>query len=73
VYDGIYFVDAEIGSRAAVRFFSFGTGRISHVMTLAESPIGDWPGLVISPDGGWLRYSQVDSRSGDIMLVDNFH
>ena len=73
VNDGIYFVDAEIGSRAALRFFSLGTGRISHVMALAESPIAYWPGLAISPDGGWLLYTQVDSRSGDIMLVDNFH
>jgi Tol biopolymer transport system component/DNA-binding winged helix-turn-helix (wHTH) protein len=73
VNDGIYFVDAEISSRAALRFFSFGTGRISHVMALAESPIAYWPGLAISPDGGWLLYTQVDSRSGDIMLVENFH
>ena len=32
-----------------------------------------WPGIAISPDGGWLLYTQVDSHSSDIMLVENFH
>ena len=73
VNDGIYFVDVEISSRAALRFFSFDTGRVSHVIDLEGKPIAYWPGLAISPDGGWLLYTQVDSRSGDIMLVENFH
>jgi hypothetical protein len=38
-----------------------------------SSPIARWPGMAISPDGRWILYTQVDHRSGDIMLVENFH
>jgi hypothetical protein len=72
VNDGIYFVDAEVSPRPALRFFSFGTGRVSHVVDLEEKPIAHWPGMAIAPDGKWLLYTQVDHRSGDLMLVENF-
>ena len=72
VNDGIYFVDTEVSPRPALRFFGFGTGRGSHVMALEEKPIAHAPGMAISPDRGWLLYTQVDYRSIDIMLVDNF-
>jgi hypothetical protein len=73
VKDGVYFVDAEASPRPALRFFDFGTRRVSHVVDLDKKPIEHEPGLAISPDGRWLLYTQVDSRSGDIMLVENFH
>jgi Tol biopolymer transport system component len=72
VKDGIYFVDAEASPRPALRFFDFGSSRVSHVVDLDKKPIEHEPGLAISPDGKWLLYTQMDSRSGDIMLVDNF-
>ena len=73
VNDGIYFVDAEGSSRPALRFFDFGTSRVSHVVDLEGKPIAHEPGLAISPDGKWLLYEQVDYRSVDIMLVESFH
>ena len=73
VKDGIYFVDVEVSPRPAVRFVSFDTGRVSHVMDLEEKPIARWPGMAISPDGSWILYTQADHRSVDIMLVENFH
>jgi Tol biopolymer transport system component/DNA-binding winged helix-turn-helix (wHTH) protein len=73
VNDGIYFVDTEVGSQPALRFFSFGTGRVSDVMTLDGKPIAHETGMAISPDGRWLLYEQADYRSVDIMLVENFH
>ena len=45
--------------------------RMSCTWTRSRSRIA--PGIAISPDGGWLLYTQVDSRSSDIMLVENFH
>jgi Tol biopolymer transport system component/DNA-binding winged helix-turn-helix (wHTH) protein len=73
VNDGIYFVDDKVSPRPALKFFAFGTGRVSQVMSLEEKPIPFWPGLAISPDGKWLLYTQFDSSSGDLMLVENFH
>ena len=72
VNDGIYFVEARASPLPALRFLSFGTGRVSHVVDLVGKPIAHWPGMAISPDGKWLLYTQVDHRSVDIMLVDNF-
>ena len=73
VNDGIYFVDDKVSPRPALKFFAFGTGRVSHVMSLQANPIPHWPGLAISPDGKWLLYTQFDSSSGDIMLIENFN
>ena len=71
--NGIYFVDTKASPRPVLRFFDFGTSRVSHVVDLDEKPIEHEPGIAISPDGSWLLYTQVDSRSGDLMLVENFH
>jgi hypothetical protein len=73
VKDGIDVVDAEASPRPALRFFDFGTRRVSQVVDLDKKPIEHEPGIAISPDGRWLLYTQVDSRGGDIMLVENFH
>ena len=72
VKDGIYLVDAEASPRPALRFFDFGTRRVANVLDLDKKPIEHAPGISISPDGGWLLYTQDDSRGGDIMLVENF-
>lgn len=29
-------------------------------------------GIVVSPDGRWLLYTQVDQSGSDIMLMENF-
>jgi hypothetical protein len=73
--DGIYYLDfdATPGSGPALQFFEFGTGRISTVGTLERSV--HWannPGFDISPDGGSLLYTSLESTEADLMLIDRF-
>ena len=74
VDQGIYFLTAEKISRPAIEFFSFTTGRLIEVATLAK-PFGlasNPEGLSVSPDGRWVLYTQEDQRDVDLMLVENF-
>ena len=65
---GIYFVPFE--APTSVRYLEFASKRIRTII------VGDDPfksGLSVSPDGGWLLYSQQGKTTGDIMLADHFH
>ena len=71
---GIYFLTAENLARPAIEFFSFTTGRVTEVATLAK-PFRPWTnpeGLSVSPDGRWILCTQPDREDTDIMLVENF-
>ena len=70
---GIYFATATTTVRAVIEFFSFTTGKVTLVATI-EGRIGSGAdGLAVSPDGGWLLYSQLaQSNSTDILLIENF-
>ena len=39
---------------------------------LESRPAKEAPGPAVSPDKGTILYTQLDSLSGDIMLVENF-
>jgi Tol biopolymer transport system component len=68
--DGIYFIrDLDRKHKRDLAFFSFASKQIS---TIAEIPKPVSLGLALSPDEKLLLYSQVDRRSSDLMLVDNF-
>jgi Tol biopolymer transport system component/serine/threonine protein kinase len=70
VRDGIYFVPTQNVSKASsIQFFSFATRKIKPIATM-EKTAG--VGLAVSPEGGWILYTQVDQRGGDLMLVENF-
>jgi Tol biopolymer transport system component len=72
VEQGIYFATAERPEQPLIEFFSFATGRVTHVATLQKG-IDPWTsGLAVSPDGRWLVWSQVDQVGNDIMLMENF-
>jgi Tol biopolymer transport system component/DNA-binding winged helix-turn-helix (wHTH) protein len=69
---GIYFATAETPSRPQIEFFSFATGKVTHVATIEKQiQAGTW-GLAVSPDSRWILYTQLDQRGSDIMLMENF-
>jgi Tol biopolymer transport system component len=72
---GIYYLDFDetplIGP--ALQYFELSTGRTSTVGTLEKSV--HWannPGFDISPDGGSLLYTSLESTEADLMLIDHF-
>lgn len=81
--DGIYFETSPPSSplghiamlppftrpQATIDFLSFATGKVTRVMTLARNAA---LGLDVSPDGRTLLFSQSDSFTEDLMLVENF-
>lgn len=68
--DGIYFIPAAgPDRRSAVRFRKLATGKTE---TLAELDKVTMWGMTVSPDRRTILYTQMDHRSDDLMLVDNF-
>ena len=65
VKDGLYFI-AEQGH--SIEFLDFRTGKTRTIFSV-DKPTGD---LSVSPDGQSILYSQQDSRSSDLMLVEDF-
>jgi Tol biopolymer transport system component len=70
---GIYFINPESKPHATIDFFSFATRRVTRIASL-EKPVSILAisTLVISPDGRWILYTQLDQSGSDIMLVENF-
>ncbi|HST10288.1 MAG TPA: protein kinase [Terriglobales bacterium] len=71
---GVFFVpDREITASSSIRFLSFATNKIRPVATF-NKPL-DTPalgGMSVSPDGGWILYTQFDQAGSELMLVENF-
>ncbi len=71
--EGIYFVPSDWSPRPTIEFFSFATGKITHVAALEKPPARYFhPGLSISPDGRQILCALVQQDTSDIMLVENF-
>lgn len=69
---GIYFIDNS-NSRPNLKLLDLSTGRATLVAVLDKPPYCCNPALAVSPDGRTLLYSQSDSLTHEIMLVENFH
>lgn len=67
--EGIYFYNGDTGG---IEFYSFATHKITRIITPLKPPYTEYPGFSVSPDGRWILYTQVDTVSSDIMLVENF-
>ena len=70
--NGIYFTDPETSPRAKLKFLDVRTGQISVVATLEKDLTNNGQSLAVSPDGRSILYSQQDSYTTDLMLVENF-
>lgn len=69
---GIYFMGVE-GGKVAIEFFDLRT-RKSRVLYMLEKNVPQWVGgMPVSSDGKWLLFPQLDERSGDLMLIENWN
>jgi Tol biopolymer transport system component len=70
VDEGIYFIPTpDPANGYSIQFLSFATRKIT-LITKIGKPVE--LGLSVSPDRKWILYSQIDERSSDLMLVENF-
>jgi serine/threonine protein kinase len=75
--DGIYLLDShsnsQIGTAARIadaRFYRFATKKIEDLGFRTPKPIS-YLGIDLSPDGKWVYYSQVDSLTSELYLIEN--
>ena len=67
---GVYFVETTGKSGLGlIEFYDFRARQVKRVAAMDKPPCA---GFAVSPDGGWLLYAQIDAKSSDIMLVENF-
>jgi eukaryotic-like serine/threonine-protein kinase len=74
VQSGLFFVPArETGAGFTLQFLNFATNKIRPVAN-SEKPLyrGGLGGLLVSPDGRWILYTQFDQAGSELMLVENF-
>jgi Tol biopolymer transport system component/DNA-binding winged helix-turn-helix (wHTH) protein len=64
---GIYLV-ANRGGRPSIEFFDFATRKTTLLYKL-DRPF--WFGFALAPDGRSILFSKIDSRSSDLMVVEN--
>ena len=69
VREGIYFYNARA---EAIEFYSFTTRKAAKVLKPEKVPVFMYPGFSVSTDGRCILYTQTDTLSSDIMLVENF-
>jgi len=67
VSQGIYVIDGD----GDLYFYRFSNGSVTKVIHDARF-IADWS-MAISPDGREIVWTQIDVRTADVMLVENFH
>ncbi len=70
---GIYFIDPSVAP-ATIQFFDSLTCQMTPITEFEKEkgPLRNAPVLAVSPDGQWLLYTQVESDTANIMLVENF-
>ena len=73
--EGIYFIPAEADPPAQIhwslQYFSFATGKVTHVTDLPKPP-AMCEAFDVSSDGTWFLYAQWDVSGSDLMLVEDF-
>lgn len=72
--EGICFFDLSNRGGPTLRLFRFATGKTTLFREFPKGTTidrGD-EAISVSPDGGWIIYTQVDQAFSDLMLVENF-
>ncbi|HBY60750.1 MAG TPA: hypothetical protein DEH78_13070 [Solibacterales bacterium] len=67
--DGIYFVNQ---ARDRLMYYDFATRKSTKLLALEKTVPIVHRLLDLAPDGRELLWSQVDSSSSDVVLVENF-
>ncbi len=68
---GIYFLGHE-GKKGTIKRFDLST-KVARTIFELPNPTPTWiGGMPVSPDGSYLLYPQVDARSSDLMLIENW-
>jgi Tol biopolymer transport system component/DNA-binding winged helix-turn-helix (wHTH) protein len=70
VENGIYYLNTT--GKPGVVFLDFSTHRSTRLFDLESRPAREAAGLGVSPDGKTILYTQLDTLSRDIVLVENF-
>jgi Tol biopolymer transport system component/DNA-binding winged helix-turn-helix (wHTH) protein len=70
VENGIYYLDMT--AKPGINFFDITTHRTTRVFDLENRPAIEAPGLAVSSDKKTILYTQLDTLSSDIILVENF-
>ena len=65
---GIYFIPSQ-DRDSSIQFLDFATNHTKRVASFGK-PFD--AGLTLSPDGGWILYSQVEQVGSELRLVENF-
>jgi Tol biopolymer transport system component len=65
----IYFIPSQ-DRDSSIQFLDFATNHTKRVASFGK-PFD--AGLTLSPDGGWILYSQVEQVGSELRLVENFH
>jgi Tol biopolymer transport system component/DNA-binding winged helix-turn-helix (wHTH) protein len=74
-HDGLYFVgDTGTGGKrqAGIKFYDYGTKKITNICDMEKAPYEGAPGLSVSPDGRYILYVQLDEARNNLMLAENF-
>jgi hypothetical protein len=70
VNEGLYFIPkSDSPDRHSIQFLNFSTKKIRCISTI-DRDIDEF--LSVSPQGGWILYSQIDQMDSDLMRVENF-
>ncbi len=71
---GICFFDFSGSTGAAVKFYSFSTGKVTLLREFSKDTQVDRSStaLTVSPDGRWILYTQYDQSGSNLMLVENY-